>query len=124
MICNSEEGDVLSIPKQLETVNISGQVLRSTSVRYQGKSLGYYIASAGGFGAKALAGRTYVVYPNGSVDATSHFLGFRPPQGKTGGQHRGAIEAGKERHERGRNDRYYIQHCLYGSTDCYAIQVI
>jgi len=72
-----EEGDVLSIPKQLETVNISGQVLRSTSVRYQGKSLGYYISSAGGFSAKALAGRTYVVYPNGSVDATSHFLGFR-----------------------------------------------
>ncbi|MBP1639719.1 MAG: periplasmic protein involved in polysaccharide export [Bacteroidetes bacterium] len=73
-----EEGDVLSIPKQLETVNISGQVLRSTAVRYQsGKSLGYYISSAGGFSAKALAGRTYVVYPNGSVDATSHFLGFR-----------------------------------------------
>jgi protein involved in polysaccharide export with SLBB domain len=73
-----EEGDVLSIPKQLETVNISGQVLRSTSVRYQsGKSLGYYIANAGGFSARALAGRTYVVYPNGSVDATSHFLGFR-----------------------------------------------
>jgi protein involved in polysaccharide export with SLBB domain len=73
-----EEGDVLSIPKQLETVSISGQVLRSTSVRYQSrKSLGYYIANAGGFSARALAGRTYVVYPNGSVDATSHFLGFR-----------------------------------------------
>ncbi len=73
-----EKGDVLSIPKQLETVNISGQVLRSTSVRYQsGKSLGYYISSAGGFSARALGGRTYVVYPNGSVDATSHFLGFR-----------------------------------------------
>jgi protein involved in polysaccharide export with SLBB domain len=73
-----EEGDVLSIPKQLETVNVSGQVLRGTSVRYQsGKSLGYYISNAGGFSAKALAGRTYVVYPNGSVDATSHFLGFR-----------------------------------------------
>lgn len=73
-----EEGDVLSIPKQLETVNVSGQVLRGTSVRYQsGRSLGYYISSAGGFSAQALAGRTYVVYPNGSVDATSHFLGFR-----------------------------------------------
>lgn len=73
-----EEGDVLSIPKQLETVNVSGQVLRSASVRYQsGKSLGYYISNAGGFSARALAGKTYVVYPNGSVDATSHFLGFR-----------------------------------------------
>ena len=73
-----EEGDVLSIPKQLETVNVSGQVLRSASVRYQsGRSLGYYISNAGGFSAKALAGKTYVVYPNGSVDATSHFLGFR-----------------------------------------------
>ncbi|MDP4201583.1 MAG: SLBB domain-containing protein [Bacteroidota bacterium] len=73
-----EEGDILTIPKQLETVSISGQVLRSATIRYQsGRPLGYYISNAGGFSARALAGKTYVVYPNGSVDATSHFLGFR-----------------------------------------------
>ncbi len=73
-----EAGDVLSIPKSLETVKVSGEVLRPTSVRYQkGKSLKFYINNAGGFGALAKAGKSYVIHANGSVDVTSSFLGIK-----------------------------------------------
>jgi protein involved in polysaccharide export with SLBB domain len=73
-----EAGDLLSIPKQLETVSISGEVLMPAITRYQsGKSLKYYINHAGGFGIRAMADKIYVIHPNGSVDATTHFLGFR-----------------------------------------------
>jgi protein involved in polysaccharide export with SLBB domain len=72
-----EAGDVLSIPKLLETVSVTGEVLRPAVVRYQaGKSLRSYIDNAGGFGQQAYAGKTYVVHANGSVGATSHFLGI------------------------------------------------
>jgi protein involved in polysaccharide export with SLBB domain len=73
-----EEGDVLSIPKRPETVSITGEVLMPALIRYQkGKSLKYYIQHAGGFSSRAFERKTYVIYPNGSVDATSSFLGIK-----------------------------------------------
>lgn len=83
-----DSGDVLSVPRLLETVSVSGEVLRTGLVRYQkGKSLKYYISNAGGFSPKSLPGKTYVVYPNGSVDVTTHILGFRSyPKVKPGAQ--------------------------------------
>lgn len=83
-----DSGDVLSVPRLLETVGVTGEVLRNGSVRYQsGRSLKYYIANAGGFSPNSLPGKTYVVYPNGAVDVTSHFLGFRCyPKVKPGAQ--------------------------------------
>ena len=83
-----DSGDVLSVPRLLETVGVTGEVLRNGSVRYQsGRSLKYYIANAGGFSPNSLPGKTYVVYPNGAVDITSHFLGFRCyPKVKPGAQ--------------------------------------
>jgi len=73
-----EEGDVLSIPKTPETVTISGEVLMPAIIRYQkGKSLQYYIKHSGGFSSNALKRQTYVIYPNGSMDATSSFLGIK-----------------------------------------------
>ena len=73
-----EEGDVLSIPKRPETVSITGEVLMPAMIRYQkGKSLKYYIQHAGGFSSRAFESKTYVIYPNGSVDATSSFLGIK-----------------------------------------------
>ena len=73
-----EEGDVLSIPKRPETVSVTGEVLMPALIRYeQGKSLKYYIQHAGGFSSRAFESKTYVIYPNGSVDATSSFLGIK-----------------------------------------------
>jgi len=73
-----EAGDVLSIPKIPETVSVTGEVLMPAMIRYQnGKSLKYYIQHAGGFSSRAFARKTYVIYPNGSVDATSSFLGIK-----------------------------------------------
>jgi protein involved in polysaccharide export with SLBB domain len=73
-----EEGDVLSIPKMPETVSVTGEVLMPAMIRYQkGKSLQYYIKHSGGFSSKALERKTYVIYPNGSMDATSSFLGIK-----------------------------------------------
>jgi protein involved in polysaccharide export with SLBB domain len=72
------DGDILSIPKMPETVTISGEVLMPAMIRYQkGKSLLYYIRHSGGFSSKALERKTYVIYPNGSMDATSSFLGIK-----------------------------------------------
>ncbi|MEQ9377781.1 MAG: SLBB domain-containing protein [Imperialibacter sp.] len=73
-----EEGDVISIPKQLQTVRLRGRVLYPTTVRYENsKSVKYFIDRAGGFDSRARKGRTYVVYANGEVARTKGFLFMR-----------------------------------------------
>ncbi|WP_416867783.1 MAG: SLBB domain-containing protein [Imperialibacter sp.] len=73
-----EEGDVISIPKQLQTVRLRGRVLYPTTVRYErSKSVKYFIDRAGGFDSRARKGRTYVVYANGEVARTKGFLFIR-----------------------------------------------
>jgi protein involved in polysaccharide export with SLBB domain len=70
-----EEGDVLRIPKQQQLVKVNGEVLFPSSVVYDGsKSLPAFVNNAGGFSPNALKRRAYVVYANGSVKATHHFL--------------------------------------------------
>ena len=70
-----QEADRITIPKQLQTVQISGEVLFPVSVRYKkGKSFGDYISAAGGFAEQADAKRAFVVYANGEVDRTKKFL--------------------------------------------------
>lgn len=73
-----EEGDLLSIPKMLETVNVSGEVMMTNTVRYQ-KNLSFkdYVDAAGGFSSKALKGKSYVVHANGSVNVTKSFCGIK-----------------------------------------------
>ena len=71
-------GDVLEIPKELQTVRIAGEVLYPVSVRYQGNiSFKEYIRAAGGATENGLAKDAYVVYANGEVDRASRFLFFR-----------------------------------------------
>ncbi|MES2268530.1 MAG: SLBB domain-containing protein [Bacteroidota bacterium] len=81
-----EDGDVLIVPQQQRTVRVSGEVLYPGTVVFErGKSLGDYIDNAGGFGQRAYKGKTYVVYPNGTVKSTKHFLFFKSyPQVKPG----------------------------------------
>ncbi|MEX0994910.1 MAG: SLBB domain-containing protein, partial [Balneolaceae bacterium] len=73
-----EEGDVLHIPKELQTVRIEGEVLSPTSVRYRdNRSFRDYIDAAGGVTENAQRRRAYIVYANGEVDRTRKFLFFR-----------------------------------------------
>ncbi|MCU0440927.1 MAG: SLBB domain-containing protein [Bacteroidia bacterium] len=72
-----EDGDVIRIPRLLQTVKVSGEVLYPVRIRYEGKRMKRYINGAGGYSNKALKRGIYVVYANGSADATSKFLFFR-----------------------------------------------
>ena len=72
-----KEGDVIIVPKKLETVRLRGELLYPTTVRHlPNKSLKYYINSSGGFDNKAKRSGTYIVYANGDVARTKKFLFF------------------------------------------------
>ena len=72
-----EEGDVLRIPKQLQTVKVNGEVLYPvTTIFSQGKGFKHYISQGGGFSNKSLKRRSYVIYANGSVKSTSKMFFF------------------------------------------------
>ncbi|GGZ37828.1 capsule polysaccharide transporter [Echinicola pacifica] len=73
-----EEGDILSIPKELQTVRMRGEVLFPTSARYEhGYAFKRFISKAGGFTDNARKGKSYVVYANGDVQRTKHILFFK-----------------------------------------------
>ncbi len=73
-----EEGDVLTIPKELQTVSINGQVLFPSRIPFKkGKSFKDYVYSAGGFSENANRSRAYVIYPNNNIKSTKSFLGFK-----------------------------------------------
>jgi len=72
-----KEGDVIVVPKKVETVRLRGELLYPTTVRFiPKKSLKYYINSSGGFDNKAKRSDTYIVYANGDVARTKKFLFF------------------------------------------------
>lgn len=72
-----KEGDVLSIPKELQTVRMRGEVLFPTTARYDlTNRFGSYISKSGGFTDNARKSRSYVVYANGDVKRTNKFLLF------------------------------------------------
>jgi len=73
-----EDGDILSIPRQLQTVRLRGELLYPITVRYDdGKGFMRYVSQAGGFTSDAKKNKAYVVYANGSVDRTKKFLFFK-----------------------------------------------
>lgn len=77
-----EDGDVIYVPKELQTVRISGEVLApSTAIYAPSKGFKQYISQAGGFSSRALRKSVYVLYANGSVKSTNRFLFFNnyPP---------------------------------------------
>ncbi len=70
-----QDGDIIRIPKRLETVRVQGEVLYPTTVKYlDDKSFINYISNAGGFTKKSLKSKSYILYANGSVDRTRRFL--------------------------------------------------
>jgi protein involved in polysaccharide export with SLBB domain len=72
-----QDGDLLIIPKTLQTVRVQGEVLYPNTVKYlKSSTFKNYISGAGGFTRKSLKRKSYVLYPNGSVDRTRKFLAF------------------------------------------------
>lgn len=63
------ENDHIIVPEYTNTVKVSGNVLYPNTVAYKkGKSARYYVNQAGGFGARAKKGSTYIVHINGTAN--------------------------------------------------------
>ena len=62
------EGDVISIPKNTNTVTINGAVMVPNTVSYmKGKDVDYYLNQAGGCSDNAKKSKKFIVYMNGQV---------------------------------------------------------
>jgi protein involved in polysaccharide export with SLBB domain len=66
-----EEGDVLYVPREIQTVRILGEVLFPTYVQYRtGMSFKNYINNAGGYSDRAQKKRAFILYANGTAKGT------------------------------------------------------
>ncbi len=73
-----EDGDVIRVPKMLQIVKITGEVLNPNGIVYKpGRSLKQYVNGAGGFTTNALKRSVYIKYANGSAEAAKSFLFFK-----------------------------------------------
>ncbi len=83
-----EEGDVIKVPKRLQTVQVFGEVYFPKKIRYDNKNtFKDYIHGAGGFTAQGLRRRSYIVYANGEVKNTRKVLFFNSyPRVKPGAE--------------------------------------
>lgn len=73
-----EEGDLIYVPRELQTVRVMGAVFFPTYVRYdQTYNLKDYLENAGGTSNMALRKKIFVLYPNGTSRSTRSFLGFK-----------------------------------------------
>ncbi|SEW03610.1 SLBB domain-containing protein [Chitinophaga arvensicola] len=72
-----EEGDVIKVPKLLQTVQLYGEVYFPKKVRFDKKyRFRDYITGAGGFTSQALKRRSYIIYANGEVKNTRKVFFF------------------------------------------------
>ena len=70
-----QDGDILSVPRELQTVRLRGEFLYPITVRYdKGLTFRDYVSKAGGFSEDARKKKSYILYANGSVDRTRKFL--------------------------------------------------
>ena len=73
----AREGDRLEIPKEVQTVRLTGALFYPITVRYdKWYSFSSYISMSGGFAQDAKRSKAYVVYANGSVARTTNLLLF------------------------------------------------
>lgn len=73
-----QDGDVITIPRKDEMVNIEGEVLHPVKINFEpGKKMRHYINAAGGFVGSANKNKLFVVYANGKAAKTRKFLFFR-----------------------------------------------
>lgn len=72
-----EDGDVIRVPRQLQIVKVTGEVLNPNGIVYSpSKNFQQYINGAGGYTANALKRGAYIKYANGSVESARKFLFF------------------------------------------------
>lgn len=70
-----QEGDIIRVPRQMQTVRVEGGVLSPVTMRFvPGRGLQKYIDAAGGTTERGQRHRTYIVYANGEVDRVKRFL--------------------------------------------------
>jgi protein involved in polysaccharide export with SLBB domain len=83
-----KEGDIIRVPTELQTIDVSGAVLYPITSRFDKRfSLKNYISSAGGFTDNARKRKTFVIYANGSVKRTKNYVLFKDyPKIKPGAQ--------------------------------------
>uniref|UniRef100_UPI0040489ECE SLBB domain-containing protein n=1 Tax=Polaribacter sp. TaxID=1920175 RepID=UPI0040489ECE len=73
-----EEGDELLIPTEKQTVEVRGEVLSPSLVKFkEGKSLKNYIENSGGYSQKAKRSKSFVIYSNGDIETVKSFLFFK-----------------------------------------------
>lgn len=73
-----EEGDELLIPSEKQTIEVKGEVLSPSLVRYdKAMSLKDYIENSGGFSQKAKKGKVFVLYSNGEIKTVRKYFFFR-----------------------------------------------
>jgi len=76
-----QPGDVINIPRELQTVKVSGSVMNPLALTYEKRlSLRNYINMAGGFDEMARKSKTYVIYPNGTTASTSGLIFRSSPE--------------------------------------------
>ena len=69
------EGDILVIPKEPQTVKVTGEVLYPNSVKFiSGNTFKDFINEAGGFSSTSARKKSYVIYSNGSVKRAKSFI--------------------------------------------------
>ncbi|WP_456460286.1 SLBB domain-containing protein [Reichenbachiella sp.] len=72
------KGDILSIPREYQTVRVRGEVLYPSNIQHnKGSKFKHYISSAGGFDQRAKKSKSYAIYANGSAAQTKSFLWIR-----------------------------------------------
>jgi protein involved in polysaccharide export with SLBB domain len=83
-----EDGDIIRVPKQLQTIKVTGEVLNPNNIVFSsGKGFKQYVNGAGGFTNTALRNGAYIKYANGSVESARKFLFFNNyPQVKPGAE--------------------------------------
>ena len=71
-------GDSVKIPREVQTVSITGQVYNPGQMMYNpGKTLRYYLSKAGGLNEQSLKKGIYVTAANGEITSTRKVFGFR-----------------------------------------------
>lgn len=76
-----QPGDVINIPRELQTVKVSGNVMNPLALTYEKRlTLNRYIDMAGGYDDRSKRSRTYVIYPNGTTASTKGFIFRRIPK--------------------------------------------
>lgn len=72
-----EDGDLIFVPKQLQTITVNGKVQVPGMMVYKGRSARKAIRRSGGFGQHADKKHVYVAYANGEMQSTGHFAFFK-----------------------------------------------